>query len=203
MVNFTFSNGNTYEDPFGNNTVYGYPDQAKVQRATMQQTEHKISRSVSQYASEQAVNANVDAKVGPWFSASVKTNKAWSTMKDGTHIIAESSSQVGVFNIQLDPGALLSPHPKLSQFLATLPEEYDQAAYQQFIAAYGTHFVSSGTFGGRATMETVIAQKYNSRQSDFSIQAQLQMSLGSGLSTSTRGTSTPHVLIGHGLGTVL
>ena len=63
VINFTFSNGNTYEDPFGNNTVYGYPDQAKVQRATMQQTEHKIFRSVSQYASEQAVNANVDAKV--------------------------------------------------------------------------------------------------------------------------------------------
>ena len=90
-------------------------------------------------------------------------------------LLHNPAAKLGIFNIQLHPGALLSPYSKLSQFLATLPDDQDQAAYQKFIVAYGTHLF--GTFGDRR-INKAITQECYSRHSDSSIKAQLLVSWG-------------------------
>ena len=179
VANFSFTEpGQTWTDPFGNQTAYSFPDQAKVTQKTTQFLGHQIYRSVNEYVQQQSVNADVKVGIGPWFSASVDTQNAHSVMKDGLHLVAESTCELGIYQITLDPGLLLTPHPKLAQYVALLPDQYDPAAYGQFVADWGTHFVSSATLGGKARMSTTISQEYYSHQSDRSIQAQLQISWG-------------------------
>ena len=178
VVNFSFFNDHQHADPFGNQTVYSYPDQAKVTAKTTQFLGHNVYRSVSEYVQQQATNAGVRVGFGPWFSASFQTQTAHSQMQDGMHIVAESTCELGVYDVTLDPGLLLTPHPKLEQYIEAMPAEYDPEVYGQFVDDWGTHYVSSATLGGKATMSTVIAQEYYSHQSDSSTQAQLKIAWG-------------------------
>jgi len=179
IVSYSFTNsGQTWRDPFGNKTVYAYPDQATVTQKTTQFMGHSIYRSVSQYVRQQSTNAHVKVGYGPWFSASAETASAHSVMRDGLHVVAKSTCELGIYDITLDPGMLLSADPKFLQYVQALPEQYDPTAYGQFVNQYGTHFVSSATLGGKATMSTTISHDYYSTQSDSSIQAQLAVSWG-------------------------
>ena len=162
-MNFTFSDAakNTFKDRWGNDTVYNYPDQATLLPSTSSYTTHTVFRSVEDYVSYQSMNANAHVKVGPWFSASVDTKKAASTMSDSLHIVAESTKEIGIYGIQLDPGLLLQPTSKFALYVSQLPEQYDNDTYSQFVSDWGTHYISSATFGGRATLATTtISHEY-------------------------------------------
>ena len=141
---------------------------------------HNVYRSVNDYVSSQCIRANVDAGFGGFFSASVATNTAAQTMKQGLEIVAESQCEIGLYTITLDPSLLLSKqlNSKFSDYLAALPDKYDNDTYSKFIKDYGTHYVSAATLGGLATMSTTISQEYFSQKSDTNIQAQLQVAWG-------------------------
>eukprot|EP00750_Incisomonas_marina_P029375 INCI7169.5.p1 GENE.INCI7169.5~~INCI7169.5.p1 ORF type:complete len:463 (-),score=64.22 INCI7169.5:195-1583(-) len=180
VVNFSFDDAaaNTYKDPFGNVTVYNYPDQAHVSPRRAGKTEYNVFRSVNDYVSYQSTNANAHLKVGPWFSASVETKQANQIMKDGMHIIAEATLEIGVFDITLDTFNELSPTDKFAKYVAQLPTQYDPAAYGQFVADWGTHYVSYATLGGRASMSSTIKTDYYGTKTDSDIQAQVAIQFG-------------------------
>ena len=89
VANFSFTEpGQTWTDPFGNQTAYSFPDQAKVTQETTQFVGHQIYRSVNEYVQQQSANADVRVGIGPWFSASVDTQNAHSVMKDGLRTLS-------------------------------------------------------------------------------------------------------------------
>ena len=178
VIDFTNLNGNQYLDPFGNATHYAYPDQVQVKAKSTQFMGHSVYRSVNEYVASQSMSANVDASFGGFFSASVATQSAKSTMQDGLHIVAESNCELGLYSITLDPSSLLTPCSKFQDYVSMLPETYDEDKYFQLISDYGTHYVAATTQGGLATMSTTISQDYYSQKSDSNIQAQLQVAWG-------------------------
>ena len=180
VVNITYLANHThiFSMPFGDIAKYVYPDQVNVKLQTEQFLGHKIFHSVNEYVTEQSINANVNAHVGGFFSASVDTNYAYSVMKDGMHIMAESRCEVGLYSITLSPSNILHTSNEFDQFVSQLPTEYDPDAYRKFIEEYGTHYISASVFGGMAKMRTAIAQGYYSEHSDVSIETQLRISWG-------------------------
>jgi len=179
VVNFSYTDpSKTYLDPFGNTTIYSYPDQAHTTQSTSQFLGHNVYRSVNDYVHAQATDARVHTGFGGFFSASVETKSASEIMKDNMHIIAESKAQVGIYTITLDPAKLLSPGTKFMQYINMLPSTYDIQAYAQFIQDWGTHYVSAATFGGVAKMHTTISHSYYSYHSDSAIQANLKVMWG-------------------------
>lgn len=179
VINFSFTDpSKTYLDPFGNTTIYSYPDQAYVMQSTSQFLGHNVYRSVTDYVHDQATDARVDAGIGGFFSASVETKSASQTMMDNLHIIAESKAQVGIYTVTLDPALLLGPASKFAQYVNLLPDTYDDQAYAQFIQDWGTHYVSAATFGGVAKMHTTISHSYYSYHSDSAIQVNLKVMWG-------------------------
>ena len=163
---------------FGNHTVYNFADQMNVVGQPSGELQTNIFRSVEEYVHYQSMRARAHIKVGPWFSASVDTSKAQKIMRDALHIYAETTIEIGVYDITLDPAPLLSPADKFARYIATLPEQYDQDRYAEFIQDWGTHYMNSASFGGRASMSTIISQDYFSRQSDSSISTQLSVQWG-------------------------
>ena len=99
-------------------------------------------------------------------------------MRDSLHIVAESTKEIGINGIQLDPGLPLQPTSKFALYVSQLPEQYDNDTYSQFLSDWGTHYTSSATFSGRATMATTITSAYYSNHSNSSIQAQLAIQWG-------------------------
>eukprot|EP00035_Acanthoeca_spectabilis_P025078 m.456717 g.456717 ORF g.456717 m.456717 type:complete len:408 (+) comp21109_c0_seq1:41-1264(+) len=174
-LNFSKGNAKVWNDPFGNKTTFSYANQARVTQAADQVTQFSIFRSVSDFVSYQQANAHVDASYGMFFKASVDTKWAQSYTNEGLHIVAVTTNELGVYSITLDPPMFMQPDSQFSAYVDALPSEYDADAYNQFIQYYGTHYVSAGTLGGRATMRTIIDHDYYSTQSDASISAQLQV----------------------------
>lgn len=179
IVTFNFSDpANIWSDPFGNHTYYSYADEAHVMQRTTQSTSHAVFRSVNDYISQQQVDAHASAGLGGLFKLSVDTEWARTTMQDGLHIVADSKCELGVYTITLKPAMFLQADPEFTQYVDSLPDNFDQNAYQQLINHYGTHYVSTATLGGRARMKTVISHEYFSHQSDSSINTNLQIAWG-------------------------
>ena len=113
-LNFSEGNAKVWNDPFGNKTTYSYANQATVTQSTNQVTEFNIFRSVTEYISHQQHSAQADAEYGMFFKASVDTQWASTTMSDGLHIVAVSTSELGVYSITLDTPMFLRPDPQFA-----------------------------------------------------------------------------------------
>lgn len=121
-----------YTDPFGNNTEYSYPDQYTVRQQGERFKGHTIYRAVESYAHSEAQSASRSVSVGHgFFKASVKVKHAQSVMSDGLHVVTGTKHQIGLYEIDLDPGFLLTLDDKLQRCLEYLPEEYDPARYEE------------------------------------------------------------------------
>lgn len=194
VIKLSYADGNTYRDPFGNRTVYAYPDQAKVTTSSGQFMGHHVVRSVASWVSTQATWANLDASYGPWFSASDETQRVSSVMSDGLHIAIESRCKLSLYAVTLLPAFQLSTDPNFQVMIDKLPEAYNAAMYGEVVKTYGTHYVGVAEFGGLATMQTVVDHNYYSTTSDAELQAQarIQWSFfggGGGGGTSRNSTS--------------
>ena len=168
----------TDTDPFGNKTVFSCPDQVTVNPATTQKTYHYVFRDANSYAKSVAMSANAEVHTGV-FKASVSVQQAHQTMSDGLNIIAESTSEIGIYTITLDAPLVLQLDEKLKQFIETLPDEYNTTtadAFDQFVQFYGTHYVSAITLGGKATMHSIITQAFAGTHSNTVVQAQVSAS---------------------------
>ena len=168
----------TDTDPFGNKTVFSCPDQVTVNPATTQKTYHYVFRDANSYAKSVAMSANAEVHTG-FFKASVSVQQAHQIMSDGLNIIAESTSEIGIYTITLDAPLVLQLDEKLKQFIETLPDEYNTTtadAFDQFVQFYGTHYVSAITLGGKATMHSIITHAFAGTHSNTVVQAQVSAS---------------------------
>ena len=78
-------------------------------------------------------------------------------VNDGMHALILSRSQVDLFEATLDRAVDLQTNLDLKFHRAVddLPAKYDYATYHdEEEEPFGTHYVSSATFGGLATMRT-------------------------------------------------
>lgn len=77
----------------------------------------------------------------------------------------------------------LSSHRQVAQ----LPEVYDERLYADFIASYGTHYVSAGIFGGRAKLTTTLDRRAFAGTTHFDAEYQLGVTFA-GFGGSTSGS---------------
>ena len=156
---------------------------------------HEVVRSVTHSVTSQATRAGVDLKVGPWFSASAETMEASSKVNDGMHALILSRSQVDLFEATLDSFAELqsSLDPKFLRAIDNLPATYDYATYlDEVVEPFGTHYVSSATFGGLATMKTTAWHAYSGQTDTATLKAEAHAQwaiFGGGGSASHQQTS--------------
>jgi len=177
VVFFNFSEGKTYSDPFENRTLYAVPNSMTISTDSTQFMGHHVWRDVTSSVHQQSRWANVDVHAG-FFSSSVQTNDASTTMSDGVHILIESRSQVTLYVATLDMPSLLPTDSKFQAAIDALPATYDPDRYGEIVKYYGTHFVSVAEFGGLARMRTVVKHSYYSRTSDSELHSQAAIQWG-------------------------
>jgi hypothetical protein len=77
--------------------------------------------------------------------------------------------------------------------LATLNNTADDAAYKTFFGRYGTHYISSATFGGKGTMTTSVGRAYASHATTTDTSAQASANFGFVKASGSGGSSTKKV----------
>ena len=141
---------------------------------------HSVFRSVTEVAKQRSSHVREDFHAG-FFSESAQVSWASGMMKDGMHIVAVSEAQMSIYTATLQIGILLTPDPNFQKAVDMLPDTNTggyQRYYDEFIEAYGTHYVKAAKFGGVAQMKTVITQDYYSTHSDLDIEANLRVAWG-------------------------
>eukprot|EP01044_Picomonas_judraskeda_P006230 COSAG03_NODE_613_length_6714_cov_4.286168_4_plen_510_part_00 len=165
----------TYENPFNNSLRYMVPPSVRVTDSTaghqaVKSTTFRTSHSYAQSLTDEAGAGG--AFEG--FTASVQYKKASSVLDSsreyGSFIASEL--KVSLYDVAVEP----EDAPKTLQFttaLKTLTDTNNKAAYRSFFSRYGTHYISSATFGGKGTMTTSVNRAFANKTSttDQSVQA--------------------------------
>jgi len=181
IIAFTFPEKPTYVNPFDNDLKYTAPDEAKVTDNTHGEmaTTTNVFYTASSYAEELAASVGLSGTDGA-FSASAEVKTASQFLADTAEYgsYAETHVKVTLYDVTLLTPTLLKTAPTFQQSIALLPKEYNITTaqqYMQFIKAYGTHYRTAATFGGRGQMLTAVNTEYSSQSSKNSIQAEANL----------------------------
>lgn len=167
----------TYQNPFNASLRYMVPPSVHVTENTkghqaLKSTTFKTSHSYAQWLTDEIGAGGTYNVTG--FQGSAKYKKASSVLDESRDFGSFISSElkVALYDAVIEP----EDAPKTLQFttsLKTLSDVTDKAAYRSFISRYGTHYVSSATFGGAATMTTSVNRAFANTTStaDQSVQA--------------------------------
>lgn len=168
----------TYINPQNSSLVYYHPGSVQVIDNT-RTTEAAVSNSfftTEEY--RQSLTESVSAGVEYMgFGASVDVSHASSVLDDSKKYgsIAETETRVTLYDATVAPG-----DAPLSDYFNTQLEKLSKnasmatdAEFFSFFAQFGTHFISSATFGGKGKMSTSVGWSYasHSTSEDISVQA--------------------------------
>lgn len=167
VVKLSFS-GATHANPYDSSFVWHVPDQFTVvphaQLETSSVTE--VSYSAEDFAQYRARGIQIEAGLnfsGSPLSISAGVMKAHSFLSQRQSYSSYTHSTVfgTLFQVSLKNG-----HVADDSFLAAvkqLPKDYVASAYKDFLAEFGTHYMTAGYFGGSGEMATAVNAHYGQR----------------------------------------
>lgn len=142
-----------------NGEVFSVPDQVNYfSNSTGSNTPTvKVFSSAMDYASSQASDSGISAGHNIFFQMSRETSYTYSMFEGAQSILVLAEQRYPMFTLSLKyaNGSL-----SFIDAIKNLPEEYDPIVYQQFIQFYGTHVVTMGEYGGKATLFSAVDQNY-------------------------------------------
>ncbi len=171
---------NNYDPPFAKTgTLFSYPDQTHLDKVgTDQSLETYVYRSMRDYLHQTSVEYGINAGFGGFLSASVESEATNREMDGGNNVVSFSKLHIGLYSLALKPSLLLNGSSDFQQYVAKLPEKFDDAIYGQFIKDWGTHYVKAITLGGLARMRATTSQSYYSQHADSDIAANMGFAWG-------------------------
>jgi len=82
---------------------------------------------------------------------------------------------VSLFKITLASAKNLQVTEAFSAAVSKLPQNYDEQAYKNFVDIYGTHFISTGVMGGKASLRVFVDQFYYGENDDQQIESNTRL----------------------------
>jgi hypothetical protein len=170
ILDWTYQFGNQWTSPVSGKT-YSVPDQLNI--ASIPESATKIVESISYQFSAQWneylswFKFSLGISEPGVFSAAVAYNKELHTIK------AELSSDLNMqgfsqywctyYGLDMAPAYVLNPSDFFKLALEKLPAssegEANKHLYQEFVQAYGTHYVCYGAFGGSVHLSQFLSKK--------------------------------------------
>jgi len=109
------------------------------------------------------------------FSQSSEVQQKLSLFTDQTkNSFAITRQEFIFYQARLQPPGSLTLHSGLQAFINTLPDEYDDDIYEQFIEFFGTHVIYSAELGGRIQMETTLYRESSATGTDRQLATQIR-----------------------------
>ena len=181
VVDFTYGHNHSYHTLFGSKLHCAVPDQANVVTETGGDREQTMIRSVTDWTSDQATSAKVDAHAGFGefaFSLSASTKSVAQAVQYGANSMIVTRTRMSLYDVTLHPPAQLTPNSNFKESVEGLPTEYNEAQYIQFVRTYGTHYVKGAQFGGLSEMTSTIDSKYAGKTTEHELLAQASVQYG-------------------------
>lgn len=181
LVYFTCYNKNTLTNPF-NNKTYDLPDQISSISSlpfSLFETRYSFDKDFESIKHTLAVDVGVNYKIG-MFSASSSYQNSLVTIMDHSKYLASVDSYFSAFQVDFTPywsSKILND--EFYKFIDTvLPDNYDgnEDTYNKLFQTYGTHFFSSGYFGGMYRMTFEINQQLLNTMTSTQIEANAKAS---------------------------
>lgn len=176
VFNFTFSDPpDLYVNPFNDTLQYAVPNEVSVRDNTASRADLTSSTyfDADTYGYDLSHSAGIKGFLNAFSgSASYKYAKQVLTDSGSFGAFTVTTSAVTLYDITLKSPLELRPSPGFQKAIDLLPQNYDPDVYMQFLRTFGTHYVSSCTFGGMGQMTSAVNREYSRTSSSVSISAQ-------------------------------
>lgn len=137
------------------------PDQVEVVARTSSGSTANIFTTSTEYANKLSRGAGLDVGFGAVFSGSAEVSHAKTFLSNGDSVLSVTEETVKLNSLSLLPPQLLKISDSLANAIAQhLPLQYNERAYATFVSYFGSHYVTSAEYGGKATMMSSIKRDY-------------------------------------------
>ena len=178
LAEFSMSKNKTFSMPDGK--LYGFPNEINIYPEPKAVNYVSVYDSANRFAEEESLKVKVDAKFGPWLTASGEYERTSKLIKNGTNHVAKVSDNIRLYQIALKfTPDMLTPSDEFLRVIAKLPKDYNYEVYLKYlIGLLGTHIIVSVSTGGHGTVETVINSAFVGRYGTETIKANIGVEFG-------------------------
>ncbi|RWS10239.1 perivitellin-2 67 kDa subunit-like protein, partial [Dinothrombium tinctorium] len=182
IIDVTCSKQAKWTSPYDPNIVYDLPDQAETVNSIpggVLDTSYKFLSNLKEFKKSRALSAGVAALFEEgMFSASGSYKRFQSSLTNSSRRISEVESFFSAIQVDFLPFWELSLSSSALKYINNiLPKDYtdNPSKYDDFFKYFGTHYFSTGKFGGLFRMsisiETSLFQTMNGRQIELNAKA--------------------------------
>ena len=170
IFDWSFNNKNSFYNSFSE-TTYAFPDQCALQT----NYNPSIPESFAFYSAEQVLqHENNNMTVGdiPLFTRSKESSDVHLFFQKSISILGLTEEDYNYYSLSINNQF----HPISKAFnhsIEALPSDYSEQEYRDFILFWGTHVVTSSTFGGKSRLWAALDQHYYLSYSKEQIEQQL------------------------------
>lgn len=164
-LEWTFNQAKTFRSQTGH--TYSVPDQISIDADTRSRTLNQVYKSFDEY-SKNATNANTSGWHHGKFQWGADCQSIRQVFYKAQSVLAVSERQYIQYTLSItDTNYRTSPY--LMSAMDALPAVYDRATYWRFLLQWGTHVSTTGLFGGRARLFSMVDQDWFTSRSEDSI----------------------------------
>jgi hypothetical protein len=161
LFDLTQTSGKTWSNPFHPELVYAVPDQVEVVARTSSGSTANLYTTSTDYANSLSRGAGLAAGFGAVFSGSAEVSHAKTFLSNGDSVLSVTQETVKLNSLSLLPPQLLKISDSLANAISQhLPQLYDERSYATFVSYFGSHYVTSAEYGGKATMMSSVKRDY-------------------------------------------
>jgi len=104
------------------------------------------------------------------FAGSEEVAQAGAVLAGAEFLLAVAKFEISLYSAELyNDSTSLTLHKYFQKAVESLPEQYDEQAYSNFIQSYGTHYVSYVVLGGRLSYEAAISANFSAAYGEVDI----------------------------------
>lgn len=179
VLDLSCSEGKIWISPFSG-AHYDLPDQVNQVLslpAGIAYSQTQLDTNLEELRQSMSAEAGIDSAKNGLFSASLSYIHSQSTLLNTSRYSASLKAFASTTEIKLIPSRGLLNQSSLNRYILQaiedLPDKYadDPKQYEDFITTYGTHYYSSGYFGGTLMIDLEIDKSYYKATSDTEVKA--------------------------------
>jgi len=169
VIYYSYSRGAEFQnDGLFNNQTFSVPDQVVVRSTGTREQVSNVFHSAQDYASYSASKAGLSIGIPGLFSFSFDTLSTTAVWEHWQSVLSVTEETVELLQAEI-PYFDLDAGNTDAQFNASWPSLPAQYAYQAFVQAFGTHYITSVSLGARTSMRSWVDQVFFSENTDSSI----------------------------------
>ncbi len=187
VVEYSYTNSTTV---VYSNETYLVPNSVTFLASPAETLTVQLFEDSTSFANFLSARVGISGSFPAAFSASASVVAVEKQLVNASHYFGYTEMQVSEFSLGLPDPTFLELSPLFLSMVATLPKNYSSEAYFELFQQFGTHYIGSALYGGRATMQTFVTTEYVGQQSVISVQEQMSSQFtsfqeGAGLSSNS------------------